>query len=294
MGIIWQRGKARINRLHTAPLETRAAHGCRVPYDIVEMILAHLTRDLTRDVSTLKACSLTCRSWYIAALPHLRHIITLRSVRPSFISGKLGVTSTRDKLKPISRLHELGQTPLVREIRVEVWGDMPAWFVPRAFSHRDLRYFSAFANVQSLEIRRLQIDQFIPGVERYFEHFAPTLRSIRLYYPSCTPRQLSHFLSLFSNLDSIEISEVCTSRLNMTIPDGELVPFSAPKLRGWLVLHAFYRVGTWTDLITWCGGLRFRYMHLSWVGSCAPVLLEACAETLETVRFSAEVGTPSK
>ena len=44
-------------------------------------------------------------------------------------------------------------------------------------------------------------------------------------------------------------------------------------------------VETWTSLIASCGGLRFRYMDLWIVGGCAPVLLEACAKTLETLRF---------
>jgi len=291
---VWHQRKAQINcLLHNTSPEMRTTHEstCRIPYDIVETILVHA--HLARDLGTLKACSLTCRSWYIVALPHLRHTITLRSVRPSFIGGKLGVTSTRDKLKPVSKLHELGQIPLVREIRVEVSGDMPTWFTPRVFNHRDLRYFSAFANIQTLEFRRLRIDYFIPGVERYFEHFSPTLQSIRLYHPCCTPRQLSHFLSLFPNLDNIEILGVSTHRPTSAIPDGDLVPFSVPTLRGWLVLFGNW-VNTFADLIAWCGGLRFRCMHLSYVGSCAPVLFEACAETLETVRFSAGVGLSSR
>jgi hypothetical protein len=61
MRIVWRRGKANINRLlGNAPSETRTAHKstCRLPYEVVEMIIAHIARDL----DTLKACSLTCRS----------------------------------------------------------------------------------------------------------------------------------------------------------------------------------------------------------------------------------------
>jgi hypothetical protein len=62
--------------------------------------------------------------------------------------------------------------PFVEEIRVEQYPGTP-WLVPRAFSRRDLRYFSAFANVQALTVDSLEIGRFIPGVERYFGHFSP-------------------------------------------------------------------------------------------------------------------------
>jgi len=277
MVIIWRRAKAKVDRLlGNAPPDMRTAREstCPLPYEIVEMIIAHLTHNL----EALKACSLTCHSWYIVAVPHLHHTLRLGPDRH-------GVT--RNRLKPLSKLHELGLTSLVREIRVrQFYGSRP-WFVPEEFSRRDLRYFSAFTNIQTLQLGELEIYRFIPGIERYFEHFSPTLRSITLNYPRCTPRQLSHFLSLFSNLDNIEIRGVFTPPSSTTVPDTELVPFSAPNLQGRLMLREFGLVGTWTHLIASCGGLRFRYMDLRWVAGCAPILWEACAETLETLRFYA-------
>ena len=293
MATIWRRGKARINRLlDNAPPETRTTHesACRVPYDIVEMIIAYLTYDLP----TMKACALTCRSWYTVAFPHLLHTLILRRNSSGFIGDKLGVQSTRDKLKPLSYLHERGQMSLVKEIRVEQsLGGFP-WFMPQAFSHRDLRYFSAFTNVQTLVLQRLNIDHFTPDIQYYFGHLSPTLRSIVLYDPCCTARQLSNFLSLFSNLDNIEILRTSLFSPTTTALGTELVPSSTPRLRGRLVLYDFHRAETWTYLIASCGGLRFRYVHLNWVGSSAPVLFEACAETLETLRFSAAEDLASK
>ena len=64
-----------------------------------------------------------------------------------------------------------------------------------------------------------------------------------------------------------------------------LIPFSAPKLRGRLALYNFHWVDTWTHLTFLCGGLRFRHIDLRASPSCAPTLLEACAKTLETLRF---------
>jgi hypothetical protein len=274
---VWHRCKAKVNRLlHDAPPEAWATHESTrpfpLPYEIMDMI-AHLTRSL----DTLKACSLTCRSWYTVVVPHLHHTLTLKGNGPII---------TRGELKSLSRLHELGLIPLVKEIRMEHRNSF--WLHPQAFSSHDLHYFSTFANVQTLKIRALDIGQFMPGIEQYFEHFSPTLRSITLYHPvNWTPRQLSHLLSLFSNLDDIEIwgfGDTPTS--SAATPDTELVPPPAPKLRGRLTLYNFSLVETWTHLITLCDGLRFRHMDLAGSAGCAPVLLEACAETLETLRFN--------
>jgi hypothetical protein len=270
MRTTWRQGKANINRLlGNAPPDTRPAHesGCRLPYDIVEMIIAHIARDLR----ALKAFSLTCRSWYIVTVPRLHHTLTLTS---------------HDDLMSLYKLHRLGLTPFVKKIHVVQWDDKwhDKWFAPQAFSRHDLRYFAAFANVQILSLRSLDISRCTPGIERYFGHFSPTLRSITLFKPLCTPRQLSHFLSLFSNLDDVKICGPPPPPSKI-IPGAELIPFSTPRLRGRLVVYDFDSVETWMRLITVGGGLRFHYMQLWKVGECAPVLFEACAETLETLRF---------
>ena len=237
------------------------------------MIIARLTRDLR----TLKACSLTCRSWYTASAPPLHHTLTL-----TWNASR----TNRNQLDPLPELHELGLMPLVKKIQV-LQSDIGApWFVPQAFNHLCLRYFSAFTNVRTLMLNEPHIYPFIPGIERYFEQFSPTLRSIMLFNSHCTPRQLSHFLSLFTNLDDIEIRNAYTYIPDAPIPDTELAPLSEPKLRGRLLLYNFSWVEAWTHLITSCGGLRFRYMHLRWSTDCARTLLEACAETLEVLRLN--------
>ena len=271
MVTVWHRGKARVSHLlGKAPSEVQTTHASTrpfpFPYEIVAMIIAH-----TRDLRTLKACSLACRSWYSAAAPLLHHTLTLTGDMPGTSHVQMGV---------LSELHELGLVPLVRQIRI-----VGAWFGPRTLSDLHLRYFSTFANVHTLSLQELDIYLFMPDIRRYFEHFSSTLRSITLSNPHCTPRQLSHFLSIFTNLENIKIPNGCASIPAVTISDTELIPFSPPKLRGWLLLGNFSWVETWTHLITLCGGLRFRYADLHWSGSCTHTLLEACAETLETVRF---------
>ena len=277
----WHRGRVKFNRLLGNPSpESRTAHESarRFPHEIVEMIFAHLTCNL----DTLKACSLTSRSWYIAAVPHVHHTLTLRSDTLSL---------TRDELKPLSKLDGLGLVPLVKEIRVGQSRDVGGWFSPRAFSHQDLSRFSAFANVRTLKNQELELYRFLPDVGRYFEHFSPTLQSITLFNPHCTPRQPSHFLSLFSNLDNVEIWNGRPRLSNTTTPNAGLVRHPTPKLGGRLALRDFCWVETWTHLITPCDGPRFHHIDLRKNASCAPILLEACAETLETLRFNARDGS---
>lgn len=269
--------------LRNSPPETRTTRksSCNIPYDIAEMIIALLTLD----IGDLKACSLTCHSWYIAAAPHLHHTLTLKGNRPDV---------NRGKLKPLSELHELGLIPLVKELRVEQEYHLGGWFAPQAFGHNDLRYFSTFTNVHTLKLQRVEIYRFIPVTKCYFGFLSPTLRSITLYNPNCTPRQLSHFLSIFLNLENIEIERTDTSVPDTTVPDTELSTFPVPRLRGRLALRDFRWAETWTDLIVSCGGLRFRYIDLRANVTCAPTLLEACAGTLETLRFHATDNTYSK
>ena len=97
----------------------------------------------------------------------------------------------------------------------------------------------------------------------------------------------------FSNLDDIKLSRLFTDVPNKPALDAKLVPFSAPKLRGRLALRVFEFPETWTPLMASCG-LRFRYIELCWSTSSAPAPLEACAETLETLRPHAMERSQSK
>ena len=286
---VWHRSKAKVNRLlSNAPLETRPTHESTspfhpppLPYDILEMVITYLARDL----GALKACSLISRSWYTAATPHLHHTLTLKENIHDI---------DRSQMEPLSKLHELGLLHLVKTLRVKQGVGNSRWFVPQPFSDLDLCYFSTLANVHTLKLQNVEIHRFIPDLEYHFGRFSQTLRSITLHDPSCTPQQLSHFLSLFSNLDDIGIRNSHRHLPNKTISDTELVPFSVPKLQGRLALDNFTWFEVWTHLAASCGGLRFRHMDLRMSGSCAPVLFEACADTLETLRFDLRGGTTGK
>jgi len=108
VAIVWQRGKAKVNHLlRNTPPETSIVHEstCRFPYEIVEVIISYLIHDH----DALTACSLTCRSWYIAVVLHIHHTLIL---------GGEGDERLRNSLKPLSKLQELGLIPLMKEVTV--------------------------------------------------------------------------------------------------------------------------------------------------------------------------------
>ena len=281
----WRRGKAKINRIlgNTPPEPPKSPCSTpfpsTFPYDVVEMIIAHLARY----PPTLKACSLTCHSWYTAAVPHLHQLLTLIGDAP-YVKGS--------RPESLSKLHELGLIHLVKEVRVRQGPGEIAWFMPRAFDQLELRYFFALANVHTLAVENLQIDRFIQTVEHHFGHLSATLRSIALYDPWCTPRQLAHFLAFFPNLDDIQVQISVMHNPVTAIPDPDPVPFPVQKPRGRLALYRFTWTDTWTHLITLCGGLGFRHLDLRLKDtSCAPLLLKACAKTVETLRMDGMEST---
>ena len=243
-----------------------------LPQDVLGIVVAEVADDLF----CLKSFSATCYSWYLAAVPHLHHTLTLEE-RP--------FDQTRAELKPLARLHKMDLLPFVKKLRIRSSSFEP-WISPRKFDRHTLRHFSALTNVQQLRIERFDLSKFMPGIERYFGHFAPALRSVSLTISSGTQRQLLYFLALFPNLDDIEIEYYPTTNPGpATNADSEVaVPFSIPSLRGQLKLTHFPSETIFRDMIALFGGLRFRYMDLFSVEGLR-LLLGACADTLETVRI---------
>lgn len=192
----------------------------------------------------------------------------------------------------LSKLHELGLAPPVKEIRVKQEPRGGPLFVCQVFAHCD---FPSFANVHTLKLQELDVIFLCKQrIENQLKRFPPTLRSVVMTNPRCTPRHLSHFLPLFPNLDDVEIRNSYTHVPNLNIDDTELVPFSGPKLGGRLVLFNFGWVETWAHLISSCGNPWFRHLDIRMSVSCAPVLLETCAETLETLRLHTSDGANGK
>ena len=244
---------------------THCSPATRLPLEVVEIIIAYLRYD----IRNLRTCTQICYSWYIAAVPHLHHTLT---VRLDWYNGL--------KFRwpnPIRYRHTLGLLPLVKEFRVH--GEYLR-FSPKLFNYCTLRQFSALANVQKLEIEHLEIPSFIPRVQRYFRHFLPTVRSLVLGEPSGTHRQIIYFIGLFQNLQDLKL---LYDRVHITEEsDPTLIPAFVPPLRGWLELVCFDSAGFLRGMIDFFGGIRFRYMNLYEVNGMRS-LLDACAKTLKCV-----------
>jgi hypothetical protein len=260
------------SNLETLVNENHSIRTANLPQDVLEVIVA----DIGDDIPCLKDFSLTCYSWYLAAVPHLHRTVTLED-RP--------LDASRAELKPLAKLHKMELLPFARTLLVRSSSFEP-WLSPRKFDRQTLRYFTTLSNIQKLRIERFDLSKFIPDVERYFGHLARTIRSISLVISSGTQMELLYFLGLFPNLDDIEIEYYPTMKFGSPPPNPgfELaVPFSAPSLRGQLKLTHFTSETVFRDMITLFGGLRFRYMDLFSVEG-SRLLLEACADTLHTVR----------
>jgi hypothetical protein len=139
-------------------------------------------------------------------------------------------------------------------------------------------------NLQELGIDCLQVSSFMPIIRQCFEHLSPNLSFLALRDPNGTRQQILYFIGLFANLQDLKLqySEPMDEMENTA--DATLIPLFAPPLRGWLRLVRFTKEDLVKDMITLFGGLRFRHMDLFEV-SCSQLLLNECAETLETLRL---------
>ena len=243
-----------------------------LPQDILDIIV-----DFIDDLPRLKAFSEACCSWYIAAVPHLHRTLTLKD-KPS--------DPAHAELKPLAEMYTLDLLPFVKKLWISSsTNTYGRWLSPMKFDRQNLRHFSALTNVEKLRIEWFDLSKFIPGTERYFGHFAQTLRSISITIPSGTQLQLLYFLGLFPNLDDIWIENSPIAIFNSTQYSGSelAVPFSMLSLRGRLKLTYFTNETTVRDMVRLFGRLRFRHMDLFSVEG-SRLLLEACSDTLQTVR----------
>jgi hypothetical protein len=248
----------------TSPETSAAQHSPanRLPLEVVEMFIAYLRYD----TPSLRACTMTCYSWYIAAVSHLHHTLT---VTPDCWGG-------RDPLwpHPLSYMISLGLVPLIKEFRVRERCD--------GLSLGYLNYFSIYAvsglaNVQKLDIQRLNIPNFMPVIQWCFGHFSPKLRSLVLRQPEGSRRQIIYFIGLFQNLQDLELYD----SLGYLEPadDPTLIPAFVPPLRGSLKLMSFNMAGFLKDMIHLFGGIRFNRVNLYEVREMR-LLLDTCTETL--------------
>ena len=237
-----------------------------------------ITDHIFYDRRTLQACSLTCRSWYIAALPHLHHTLKI-FINHFNLSGWHA---------PIQRMDEFGLCPLIRKLYIYIPLKVPWMFYrpitlsPDLFNDNILFHFSALTNIRELAIQYMDVSSFFPTVRQYFTHFLPTVRSLTLNCPSGSSRQIVFFVGLFPHLEDLKLTNVLV--YPRVSEDPTLVPPSTPPLRGRLTLIHLVRPEILKDIITLFGGIRFRYMDLYYVYGMQ-LILDAAAETLETLRL---------
>lgn len=264
----WYRSKAtlkqpfngRAPRLAFSPSPSRAR--ILLP-DLVDQIISCLFYDL----EALKACSMTCYSWYILTLPHLYYYLTTdNEMEP------------QDRWsKPLWRSGKSQLLPFVRQLCIRNTLD----FIPEKST---FHYFSAFTNLRELGIDGLQVSSFMQDIEQCFKHFALTLRFLALKDPKGSSRQILYLIGLFPNLQDLKLCYRSPIEQEEDLSDPTLVPPSIPPLCGRLTLTCFTREELVKDMITLFGGFRFRSMDLFRV-KCVRLLLSACAETLETLRL---------
>ena len=139
------------------------------------MIIVYLIYDMRH----LRACAMTCYSWYIVAVPYLHRSLPIEMHSRVRNSGWPN---------PLLRMHILGLLPLVRCLWIHGCNDDSIGLSPTMFNSRTLRQFSALTNVRELEVEYLDIPDFIPRIRRYFKHFLPTLTSLGLREPRGSDR----------------------------------------------------------------------------------------------------------
>ena len=268
---VWDLIQAGVRRMYSGgtPLAASTAHpspAIRLPQEIIELIIGRLIYDKR----SLRACTLTCRSWYIATVSHLHHTLAIEMSPHSRGSGWPN---------PLRQMHTLGLLPLVK--RFWARGDCSGTGLsPGRFSSHTLRHFSALTSVQELEMDYLDIPNFVPQIRRYFNHFSPTVRSLVLRGPKGSPRQIIYFIGFFQHLQDLKLVDTWVNPQDESTDDSTLIPLFVPPLRGWLTARSFTKLGLLKGMIHLLGGIRFRYMNLFNVDGLR-ILLDACAETLE-------------
>jgi hypothetical protein len=250
------------------PTGSRKPHWA--PPEILEMIMAHLTYD----PQTLKACVTTCSAWYNIAAPHLHRTLTLR---------QWDADSSHTYLKPLEYLHKLELLPFVQKVQFERGIFGTPWVNPAIFDSESIQYFGALENLQGLAIADLEFFKFPMGVGEYFGHFSPGLRSVALSSPRGTRRQLLDFFRLFPKLEDIKILHYHTWVGAIDAVATPIVPIKG-ELRGRLTLKNFGDEELLKEIIVAFGGMRFTSMDLD-DALGMQLLLDACADTLETVHI---------
>ena len=263
---VWHRARVGIRRMYSEGVSS-GGPATRLPLELVEMIIEYLIYDMR----CLRACTMTCHSWYIIASPHLHRSLTI-SITPRV--RKSGWQET------LQHMHTLGLLPSVKRLWVAGCKMDTVGFCPGLFNSSTLNRFSALTNVRELEVEFLDIPKFIPHIQRYFKHFLPTLTSLSLTAPRGSDRQIVYFIGLFQHLQDLKLINIGLYSWGRPADDPTLIPPFVPPLRGRLSVSRFMKVDLLKDMIDLFGGIRFYRMRF-FEANGMRLLLDAGAETLE-------------
>jgi len=247
---------------------TCSSPATRLPFELVEIIIHYLFYDM----HSLRACTLTCHSWYTAAAPHLHRTLAIKTY------SRLRNSQWPN---PLQRMHTLGLLPFVKHLIVYRCNNDNVGLSPILFDCCTPHQVSALTNVQELEVEYLDIPNFIPQIQRYFKHFLPTLRSLGLREPRGSNRQIVYFVGLFQHLQDLKLIYHKANLREQPAIDLMLVPPFIPPLLGWLKMR-FTTVGLLKDLSDLFGGIRFWHIRLFHVDGMQ-LLLDASADTLRNL-----------
>ena len=232
--------------------------GCMgLPQELIDQIMSELHDDLT----TLNACSLTCKSMF-ASTRHLLHDHRTLRLCPHALQ------------KPFADLQ------CTRLVHITPYGDR---LTPRLLQPH-LHRFQSLDKVHTLVFERYDVHTWANHYQSYFAHFYPTLTSLTLRHPSGTYQSFLQFALQFPNLENL-----CLEALEIDRgPDPILiVPVDrSPPLCGQLRLVGYYAVNQWP--IAPVHGLpsrmNFRSVELKgFFGDRAQHLLNQCSHTLEAL-----------
>ena len=245
--------------------------GNRLPQEIVDMIAFYFTED----TSGLKACSLISRSWRIAALPHLHHILIIES--------RFYATEKYEWLEPLRMASKFGFLPFVTRLSISGRYQYGYTFTAKEFNCQTKRDFSSLANIRELSIKELDIPTFLPRIQPYFGQLS-TLTSLTLTSGYGSSRQVVFFIGLFPHLEDVKLQYQCIDPQGNTEDCLTLVPSFAPPLRGRLTVGRS-EDGIGKAMLDMFGEVRFRHMDLH--QDEIQDLLYACPNALETLKLGA-------
>ena len=248
-----------------SPAATPLSPAARLPQEVLEIIIAYLSYY----APSVWACSLTCHSWYTAAVPHLYP--TLRLV----FDHK---NQRFEWSNPIWSMQMPNLFPFVTSVWVGRCLENLA--SPRLPDSYTLSKFPALNNIHTFTIAKLEIPGSMRCIQHSFGHSLSNVRSLSLIAPKGTCRQIIFFVGLFRNLENLLLKEPDIREREPG--DLALIPPFTPPLQGRLTARSIASPSLFKDMIDLFGGIRCYYLDVYDVCE-TQLLLTACAETLQAL-----------